>query len=263
MSSATSSTTSEPKPTLNPTRDIEKLLIAEENLFNRLLTELSSNNQDDNLKFACLLIFNRLNNLHNRNKLSKNSLVEFYKLISLEFVVKLFKHGEKEEEKEQERQKIANEKLHKAVENSGSSLPFSQDRYEAFKANWRPPQENDFVNLALQILTSIFNLQLSREGFMDNFGIDRLLVEDKNLLVRRFPAIFMDRVDYYVKNEKVVELVYYWRGFRGDFFGPDISKMMTHLTKKTSPKALPSPPPQLRPRRLHPNPPRAHQKNER
>lgn len=68
---------------------------------------------------------------------------------------------------------------------------------------------NDFVNLAIQILTSIFNLQLTRENFMENFQIDQLVVDDKNLLFRKFPAIFMDRIDFYTKNNKPVELVYY------------------------------------------------------
>lgn len=225
------------------------LIQAEENLFKRLISELQSDKNNDNLKFACLLIFNKLSKLREYNKLNKKSLVEFYKLISIEFVIKLLKYGENElkdrkelEQKNSSGLENGSEKVGKTEsvsEASKSQQPSNPSqksesattaRTKAKAAEAKPepaptkppasnkpstdttaikPSNSDFINLAIQILTNIFNLQLTRETFIFDFQIDSLNRDDKNLLVRKFPTIFMDKLDYYSKNNQPLELIYY------------------------------------------------------
>lgn len=50
---------------------------------------------------------------------------------------------------------------------------------------------------------------MTRDSFMEKFRVDDLEREDKNLLFRTLPEIFMDRIDYYMKKDKPVELIYF------------------------------------------------------
>lgn len=172
---------------------LKQKLIAEENLFKKLISELQSSQDDDNLKFACLLIFNRLENLQKHRRLRKKDLVEFYQLISIKFVIKLLKYGDTDS----------------SNPSSESTSPVSENPPTNENMNENDNELSDFVMLAIQILRNIFNLQMTREAFMEHFNIKLLTREDKNLLVRKYPEIFMDRLDYLSKNDRPFDVVYY------------------------------------------------------
>ena len=208
----TNTNTNSPKPSSIPTSEINRSatllkqkLEAEENLFKKLISELQSQRDDDNLKFACLLIFNRLENLQKHRRLKKRDLVEFYQLISIRFVIKLLKYGDGENEQSKQNNnniQSSEVKIEPKDEKSGSSKTEKEE-------NNNDNDLSDFVMLAIQILRNIFNLQMTRESFMEHFDIKLLSREDKNLLVRKYPEIFMDRLDYLSKKNRPFDVVYY------------------------------------------------------
>ena len=208
----TNTNTNSPKPSstseINRSATLLKQkLEAEENLFKKLISELQSQRDDDNLKFACLLIFNRLENLQKHRRLEKRDLVEFYQLISIRFVIKLLKYGDGENEQSKQNNNQSSEvKIEKSKdEKSGGSKTENKDKDNNNDNN----DLSDFVMLAIQILRNIFNLQMTRESFMEHFDIKLLSREDKNLLVRKYPEIFMDRLDYLSKKNRPFDVVYY------------------------------------------------------